>query len=119
MAATFNSPTPLLVLRTSITDAATAPYDFTLTRALTILDASINKNAVNAAAANTVQLQTVGGAANITNAINGNVNATILVRAGVVDDLSSTIASAGILRYAVTRAGGDAGYDVNVYCIPA
>ncbi len=119
MAATFNSPTPLLVLRTTITDAASAPYDFTLTRALTIVDASVNKNGVNAAAVNTVQLQTVGGAANITNAIGGNIAATILVRAGVVDDLSSTIANAGILRYAVTRAGGDAGFDVNVYCIAA
>ena len=119
MAATFNSPTPLLVLRVGVTNDATAQYDYTLTRGLTVLDASINKNAVNAAAVNTVQLQTAAGAANITNAINGNVNAAILVRAGVVDDLSSTIASGGTLRCSVVRAGGDAGYDVNIYCIAA
>jgi len=118
MAATFNSPVQLLVLQAAITDAATNDYDVVLSRALTVLHATIIKGTTNAAAANTVQLQTTAGAA-VSNLIDGNINAGILVRAGVIDDLSSTFVSGAALRIHVMKAGGDAGYVVNTYCIPA
>lgn len=118
MAATFNSPTQLLVLRTTVTDAATTDYNFVVTRGINILDAAITKGPINAAAVNTVQLQT-GAAAAISNAMDGNVVASTLVRATVIDDSTSRIAALGTLRIRVVKGGGDAAYDVNTYCIPA
>jgi len=116
MAATFNAPRPIISLRASITDAATANYDHTTTRGLTVIDAIIHKTDAHAAAVNTVQVLETANA--ITDTIGGNINLNLVDRAASIADAFQTIAAAGTLRLAVVRAGGNGAYDVVVHCIP-
>ena len=121
MAATFTSDHPVkgLVVVATITDAATANYDYTVTRPLRLFDGFVNKTeGATGAFANTVQA--LNGAVAITNAasINGAADNAV-VRFSTLSDASNLIAINGTLRIAVTKAGGNAAVDVYLHCVPA
>lgn len=118
MAATVNSPSPLLVIHANITTAASAAYDYILTRGLQIVEVTVVKGTAAGGVGDTVQLQTVGGAANITNAIDCNVAADTVVRTTLVVDPQNTLAAGAVLRHDVTTATNTA-MDVFTYAIPS
>lgn len=99
----------------SIADAATANYDITLTHKTKVLYVVVVKTSTTAGAnANTVTVQ--NGATAITDAISINGAADKAVKlVGTIDDASQTIAAAGTLRVAISKAGGDAAVDVYVF----
>lgn len=104
-----------VVHRYTVPDMATGTLDFALTYDTRLLDAWLVKTTnASSAHANSVQIQSVGGAANMTNAIAlNNVPDQIVVRAGVVNDITLS-AGVGALRIAVVRAdpAGQVGCDV-------
>lgn len=102
------------VVELSVPDLPTGNLDFTLPVAarlgganVQIIDAWFVKTNANAAAANTVQVQTGAGAA-ITDVISTNINDTLIARATQIDDATATIPAGGTLRVRSVKAGGDA-----------
>jgi len=119
MGATFTSdaPTEALTIYAQITDAATASYDYTLTRGLRVYDAFINKTGGGTGVAvNTVQILSTAAAVTDAVSINGAADNAML-RATQINDANNSIITGGILRVTVTKAGGDAQVDVFVYAI--
>lgn len=109
------TPSGLMIFQLDAPDAATTSYDITTPRQVRVVDVVINKTN-GAGAANTVQLQTAGGAANITDAITAAVDNAI-TRAGTVDDANATVAASGVIRVLVTRAAGTANCRVTIKCL--
>ena len=121
MAITFDSPVKALNVYTPITDDVSAPYDYTVTRGLVVCDAWAQVfGAASGAGANTVQLQTAAGAANVTGTIGfNNLPRGTIVRAATVLSANSTFVAGAVLRYNVVRAVGPNGVAVNVTAVPA
>lgn len=125
MAITFDAATQAINLYAEITDAASAAYDYTVTRGLVVCDAWAQ--IIDSAAsdnAHTVQLQTAAGAANITGTIafagGGVVARGTITRAGTILSANSTLAAAATLRYNVVRVVAGANpVAVNAVCYPA
>ncbi len=121
MAITFETPVQALNIYTNITDAASAPYDMTVTRGLVVSDAWLQvTGAASGAGANTAQLQTAAGATNVTATIgfNNQPRGTI-VRTTTVLSANSTFAAAAVLRYNIVRGLAPNGAAVNIVAVPA
>lgn len=82
---------------------ATTNTDLILNEKFEVLDCTVIKN--GAGPGNTVQLKTVGGAANITDAIVAAADKAV-TRAGTIDRAQNVIAAKGTLRVTVTWAAG-------------
>lgn len=98
-------------------DGASDTHDFALTYKTQITDCLVIKtDALCGANANTVQLQTAGGAANITNAMDQTGNAVGDVeRPTQVHQANGLIAAGGTLRFNHVKAGGNSACRVIVY----
>lgn len=111
-------PAVPVILRYDVPDMATGELDFDLDYDVLPLDVWIKKVDNNASAhAHTIQVQTVGGAANITNAI--SLNATpqyTIVRAGTVDE-DAVVAGVNAVRIDVVRADGAGQVACEVYIL--
>lgn len=121
MAATFDSPTVAFNLHVDVTNAATANYDVIATRGLRIVDAWILVvDAISGAGANTAQIQTIGGAATVTDAMGFNAQARgTLVRAGTILSANNVFATGETIRYRVVGAVAPNSVAFNAVCVPA
>lgn len=104
-----------------VPDHATQNVDVIIPFKCEVIDCSVKKiTAAATAVANTFQLQSIGGAANITNAMSiNNAARGDLVRATNIDDTgAAVILAGGTLRIVQTKAGGDASGRLRVTVVP-
>lgn len=117
MAATFDAPTPLLILRATVTNTNPGAFEaFTTTRGLRVVDVVGNKGLVAGGAGDTIL---VGNAANaISDAMVLNIVANTMFRAASIDTDFSAVAAAGTVRVTVAFNTNN-GCWANIYCVPA
>ena len=108
-----------IIFALTIPDAATANYDWTLPNyGLRLVDVWAVKTGAGAgASANTLQVQTAGGAANVTGAISMQVADTRLARVGVIDDANHVFAAAATIRVRSVKAGENSAAIVYLKCV--
>jgi hypothetical protein len=104
----------LLIHRSEFADGASANNDIVLTYASRILDVFAIKTDGAGNAGNTVQLQTAGGAANVTDAFDMDVVDTTVVRALTIDDAQRNFANGATLRIRRVTTGGNSAVEVYV-----
>jgi len=111
-------PAVPVLLRYDVPDMATGVLDFDLTYGVLVLDVWLKKVTNNASAhAHTIQVQTIGGAANISSAMSLNAVAqNTLVRTTTVDD-AAVVAAANAVRIDVVRADGAGQVACEVYVL--
>ena len=117
MAATFDSPVPLVVLRATVTNTNPGAFtEFTTTRGLRVVDVVGNKGLAAGGIGDTLL---VGSGANaITDVMVLNVAANVSFRAASINTAFSSVASGGAVRVTVAF-NTDNGSWANIYCVPA
>jgi len=117
MAATFNAPVPLLIVRATVSTTNPGTFtDLVTTRGLQVIDVVGNKGLAAGGAGDTIRVG--NSASNITPAISLNVAANVSFRTTAVDTSVSTIASGGSIRVTV-GFNTDNGCWAEIYCLPA
>ncbi len=85
-------------------DAASGHTDFVLVEKFEIFEVTVVRGAAAGGAGDTIKLQTAGGAADITDAIDLNAAAKTVKRVGTIDLAQNVIAAAGTLRVTWVKA---------------
>lgn len=92
--------------RADFADGASSNVDIVLTHATRVVDVMVIKTDGAGGAGDTIQIQTAGGANNVSDAIDINIADQTTARAGTIDDAFQDFAAAATLRVARVKASG-------------